>query len=94
MNAVGRLSSLNLFMTKGAPNGANGRMDGFKLEGSGNGNPEFDLELWAIDFSAGLLLSTVSSPCCDETAVPESLDLDISLLDTSRTVSTLSCLDG
>lgn len=77
LNAVGRLSSLNLLTMKGAPKGANGRIVGFNIEVSGKVIAELAFEPRVTAFSADLSLSAVTSACGDETTVPESLDLDI-----------------
>lgn len=62
LKAVGRLSNLNLFMTKDAPAGAKGRIECFKLKCSCGTTNAFCLELWLSTFSGDLFLSTSLLP--------------------------------
>lgn len=63
LKAVGRLSSLYLLKIKGAPTGANGRIDCFKLEGSDVATGEDDFEQESSALFADLLLSGTTSVC-------------------------------
>ena len=61
LNAVARLSNLNLFMIKGAPAGVKGRTDCFKLEADSCTTVAFDLTFCAPAQSADFMLSAISS---------------------------------
>lgn len=85
MNAVGRLSSLYLFEIKGAPTGANGRIDCFKFEASRGATVEDDFEQVRSAFSVDLL-SGVASDGGDDTVLLGSTGLEFSTLPELETV--------
>lgn len=83
---MGRLSSLYLFKIKGAPTGANGRIDCFKFEASCVATVEDDFEQLGSAFSVDLLLSGVASDGGDDTVLLGSTGLEFSTLPELETV--------
>ena len=95
LNAVGRLSNLNLLTIKGDPTGANGRTGCcFELIDSGRTTVVLVLGLWETGFSPDLFFSGVLPAFGDITTGEASEELGVEALATSTAIPTLVLLAG